>query len=57
MTLCSEEYGPGMPTPVTFSRADRIDGDGGGERRIDAAAEADDHALKAALVDVIARAR
>ena len=33
-----------------------FDGDGGGERGIDAAAEPDEHAREAALADVVARA-
>ena len=37
--------------------ADRIHRDGRGERRIDAAAEPDEHALEAALANVIARAQ
>ena len=36
--------------------ADGVDGDGGGQRGIDAAAQADQDALEAALVNVIARA-
>ena len=36
--------------------AERVDGDGGDERRVDAAREADDHVGEAVLVDVVAGA-
>ena len=45
-----------MPTPMTFSRPTRFDCDGGGERGIDAAAQADEHAREAAFADVVASA-
>jgi hypothetical protein len=52
-----DEYGPGMPTPITFFRAERIGRDRRGQRGIDASAESDDRPLEAAFVNVISRAQ
>ena len=54
--LPSEEYGPGMPTPTTFSLPTRVGRDDGGKRRIDTAAQSQQHAPEAAFADVVAGA-
>ena len=45
----SEEYFDGMETPYTFSRAERVAGDGGDERGVDAAGEPDQDGAEAVL--------
>ena len=52
-----DEYGPGMPTPITFSGPTASAAIDRRERGIDAAAETDDRFLKSAFAHVVARAQ
>ena len=54
--LPSEEYGPGMATPVDIFFAESFYGDCSDERGVNAAAEANDDFAEAAFADVIASA-
>ena len=53
-TECSEEYRLGISTTCTRSAPMRVGGDRGGQRRVDAAGQAEQHRAEAVLADVVA---
>ena len=52
---CSEEYALGLETPYTFSATDRVAGERGDQRRVDAAGQAEQHLRKPFLRHVVAQ--